>query len=254
MNLSVGIITYNEANDLPRTLQAVKDIADEIVIVDSGSTDETPEIASSFGARFYVEEWKGFGMQKNSVIEKCKGKWILLIDADEEISPALREEIRQITVQEQTPFNVYKLRFLTFCFGKGIKHGGWSGFFRVRLFRNGSGKYNDNRVHENFITTEAIGAIHKNINHYTYIDLGDYLQKFNHYTSQSAEMYYQRGKKKSFPMIILSAGFYFLKSYIWNLGFLDGYEGYLLSKLGALVVLIKYSKLRELNQRSVNRK
>lgn len=249
MNLSVGIITYNEANDLPRTLQAIHDIADEIVIVDSGSVDETPEIASSFGARFFVEEWKGFGEQKNSVIDKCQGKWILFIDADEEISPALKEEIKQIVSQGSTPYDVYKLRFRTYCFEKVIKHGGWSGFYRIRLFRKGSGRYNQNSVHEKFITSDPVGAIHENINHYTYSDFDEYLTKLNHYTSESAKTYNRQGKRKSIPMAILSANFYFFKSYVFQLGFLDGYYGYLLSKFGAMTVLMKYAKLRELQRR-----
>jgi glycosyltransferase involved in cell wall biosynthesis len=251
MNLSVGIITRNEEKDLPRTLMAIKDIADEIIIVDSGSIDRTPEIAHSFGARFFVEDWKGFGAQKNSVIEKCNGKWILLIDADEEISPSLKKEINEIIVQEHTPFNVYKLRFLTISFGKKIRHGGWSGFYRVRLFRKGMGKYNENQVHEKFVTSEKIGSIKKNIYHYTYRDLDDYLQKSNYYTTKSAGMYLLSGKEKAIFMVLLSSIFYFIKGYLFQLGILDGYEGYLLSKLGAIAVLVKYGKLRELKGRDV---
>lgn len=252
MKLSVGIVTYNEENNLPRTLNAIKDIADEIIIVDSGSTDSTPEIASRFGAKFHVEKWKGIGHQKNSVIDKCHGEWILLIDADEEISTPLKEEIKKIVAMDTTPYNVYQLRFQTICFGRHIRHGGWSGFYRYRFFRKNSGRCNENQVHEKFVTSEKMGFINKDIYHYTYKDLASYIRKFNEYTSESAEMYLKRGKKKSAPMILLSAMYYFVKSYIFQLGILDGYYGYLLSKFGAMTILVKYAKLQELQKGRIN--
>ncbi len=248
MKLSVGIITFNEEKDLPRTLASIQDLADEIVIVDSGSTDKTAEIAASFNARFFVETWKGFGLQKNSVIDKCSGKWILLIDADEEISPELRTEIKNVIAQEETPFEVYQLRFLSICFGKKIKHGGWSGFYRIRLFQNGAGRYDNKEVHEDFVSEKLIGKLKGEIFHYTYNDWNDYIEKFNSYTSKSAETMYKSGKQKPVFLIWLSSTFYFLKSYVFRLGFLDGYEGYLLSKFGAMTVLIKYVKLKALRQ------
>jgi glycosyltransferase involved in cell wall biosynthesis len=248
MNLSVGIITYNEEKKLSRTLDTVKDIADEIIIVDSGSIDKTVEIAESFGASVFVEPWKGFGAQKNSVIDKCRGKWILLIDADEEITPELKACIRDISESPKPQYEVYKIQFRSVCFGKEIKYGGWSGFYRIRLFRNGAGRYDDKLVHENFLTSASIGILKKYIIHRTYDNLEEYFDKFNSYTSKWAMQYYEKGKKKSFAAVYFSAKFNFLKSYIFNLGFLDGYEGYLLSKAGAMYVLIKYLKLRELNK------
>jgi len=248
MKLSVGLITYNEEKDLSRTLEAVKEIADEIVIVDNGSTDHTLDIAGKYGARIYSEEWKGFGLQKNAVIEKCQGDWILLIDADEEISVPLKEKIKEIINRQNNPYKVYKLNFTTICFGKQIKYGGWSNFFRVRLFARGAGKYDNKTVHENFVTSEPIGMVKEKINHYTYSNLEDYFTKFNSYTTKQAWQYKQAAKKKNIMSIYFSSGFSFFKTFILQLGFLDGYEGYLLSKFGAMIVLVKYSKLRELNQ------
>ncbi|MDR2039367.1 MAG: glycosyltransferase family 2 protein [Bacteroidales bacterium] len=249
MNLSVGIITYNEEKDLPRTLNAVKDIADEIVIVDNGSTDKTPEIAASFNAKLFTEKWKGYGEQKNSVIDKCHGKWILLIDADEEITPQLKKKIQEIISGDSTKHKVYKIRFTTVCFGKRIRHGGWSNFYRVRLFNNGAGRYDHKQVHETFITEESIGRIKEMILHYTYTNLEDYFDKFNAYTSKMAVQYFNKGKKKSIPGICIGSIFRFFKMYILKLGFLDGYEGYLLSRISSMYVLVKYSKLRELKNK-----
>jgi glycosyltransferase involved in cell wall biosynthesis len=248
MNLSVGLITYNEEKDIARTLAAVKDIADEIVIVDSGSNDKTIEIAKSFNAHVYMEDWKGFGNQKNSVIEKCQGKWILLIDADEEVSEPLRNSIRAIVSGEATENEVYKIRFKTICFGKQIDHGGWSNFYRVRLFKNGAGKYDNKQVHETFVTSAPVGEIKEYINHYTYHNLEEYFNKFNDYTSKLAVQNHEKGKNKGVLGIYFSAKFKFWKMYIFQLGFLDGYEGYLLAKISSMYILVKYSKLRELEK------
>lgn len=250
MNLSVGLVTHNEEKKLPRTLNAVKELADEIIIVDDGSTDRTVEIAQSFQAKVYTETWKGFGAQKNSVIEKCKGKWILLIDADEEITPQLKHAIREITTTEIPQYEAYKIRFTTFCFGKKIKYGGWSNFYRIRLFLNGAVKCDDKQVHETFLTTKKVGTIKDSINHYTYSNLEEYFNKFNIYTSQVALQYRKAGKSKSVLNIYLGASFEFIKEYILKLGFLDGFEGYLLAKIAMMYYLSKYAKLRELNKQN----
>jgi glycosyltransferase involved in cell wall biosynthesis len=248
MNLSIGLITYNEEKDLARTLNAIKYIADEIVIVDNGSTDKTVEIAQSFNARVFTEPWKGFGPQKNSVIDKCKGDWILFLDADEEVTPALRELIREITTSQAALYDAYKIRFRSFCFGKEIKHGSLSGHYKTCLFRKNAGRFENKQVHENFITASAEGKIQEYINHYTYANLEEYFEKINSYSSKSAAECKERNEKKSTIATYLLAKFSFFKSYILRLGFLDGYEGYLLSKVGAMYIMIKYSKLRELNR------
>jgi glycosyltransferase involved in cell wall biosynthesis len=247
MNLSVGLITYNEEKKLPRTLEAAKKIADEIIIVDNGSTDRTVEIAQSFHAKVYTESWKGSGAQKNSVIEKCKGKWILLIDADEEITSKLAQAIRKIVTAERPQYEVYKIRFITFCFGEKIKYGGWS-FYKIRLFLNGAGKCTNNQVHETFLTSKKIGTIKSIINHYTYTNLEEYFSKFNFYTSKMAVQYRDAGKNKTVISTYFSSLFHFLKMYVLKLGFLDGYEGYLLAKISAMYTFIKYAKLRELQK------
>jgi glycosyltransferase involved in cell wall biosynthesis len=248
MNLSVGLITHNEEHKLLRTLNAVKTLADEIIIVDNGSTDRTLEIARTFHAKVYSEDWKGFGRQKNSVIDKCKGKWILLIDADEELTPPLVRAIRDIVTAERPRYDVYKIRFISFCFGKKIKHGGWSNFYRIRLFLNGAGKYDDKQVHETFVTAKKIGAIKSAINHYTYVSLEEYFNKVNAYSSQSALQYLKAGKKKSAASAYFASLYHFIEMYLLKLGFLDGREGYLLARMSALYVLMKYAKLQELNK------
>ena len=246
MKLSIGLITYNEEKNLARTLDSIIEIANEIVIVDSGSTDKTLGIADRYSASVYSEDWKGYGMQKNSVIEKCSGEWILLIDADEEISKELRNKIKEI-ISNKSSSKVYKTNFTAVCFGKKIRHGGWSNHYRVRLFQNGAGKYNDREVHEKFITNEEIGIVKEEIYHHTYENLEDYFNKFNRYTSESANQYKKQNKKKSFVLFYLDSLFKFFRMYILKLGFLDGYEGYLLAKLSSFYVFTKYAKLKEKN-------
>ena len=124
MKLSVGIITYNEENRIGKTLDSVKEIADEIIVVDSESSDRTAEIAKAKGAEVFVEKWKGYGPQKNSVLEKCSGNWILLIDADEVVSIELKDKIKDI-INGNSDSDVYKIKLRNICFGKEIKYGGW---------------------------------------------------------------------------------------------------------------------------------
>lgn len=244
MGLSVGIITYNEEKNILKVIKAVEKIADEIIIVDSNSTDNTVDLVKKNGAQVFVESWKGYGPQKNSVIEKCNQDWILLIDADEIVSEKLGERIFEI-INSKPEFEVYEVNFTAVCFGKIIKHGGWSNHYRIRLFKNGSGKYNDKEVHEGFITNENVAKLKEKIFHYTYDSLDDYFQKFSRYTSEASNQLTKEGKTISIFETYLRSSFKFFKMYILQLGFLDGYEGYLLSRLSSMYVLIKYSKLRE---------
>jgi len=229
MTLSVGLITYNEASDLPRTLLAIKDIADEIVIVDNGSTDDTPEIAKSFGARIFHEEWKGYGRQKNAVIEKCMGKWILFLDADEEVTPKLKEKIKKI-ISDKNSKPVYKIRFQTFCFGHRIRFGGWSNYYRIRLFVKDSGRYNEDPIHEKFITQQPIGKIKQHIFHYTYSSKKEYEEKREKYVAEIAKKYEEQGRRKTLAGAIFASLFSFLKMYLLQLGFLDGKNGFFLAQ------------------------
>ncbi len=246
MGLSVGIITKNEEKRLSRTLEGIRELADEIIIVDSGSRDKTEEIALSYGAKFYKEDWKGYGLQKNSVIEKCNEEYILLIDADEVVSNKLGEKIKRIISEKKG--KVFEINFTSVCFGKVIKYGGWSGSYRIRLFKKDSGKYNDNRVHEEFITNEKIIKIKEEIFHHSYEDLFDYLSKFNRYTSEGAEEYFKRGKKADLFGIVINPFFKFIRMYFLRLGFLDGLEGLLIAVLSANYTMVKYYKLLELNR------
>ena len=246
MKLSVGLIVNNEERILGKTLDAIKDLADEIIIIDSGSTDSTIEIAKSKGAKVFLEEWKGFGPQKNSVIEKCSGEWILLIDADEVVSPELKEKIKEII--EKNENKVYEINRCSVCFGKELKYGGWSNQYATRLWKKGSVKVSDNLVHEEFLTELPKEKIKEKIYHYTYLTLSDYIARFDRYTTLGAEEYLKRGKKASFFNIVINPFFKFIRMYILRLGFLDGLEGLIIAIFSGMYTMTKYFKLRELER------
>lgn len=245
MKLSAAIMTFNEEKNLDRTLKALADICDEIVIVDSGSTDGTKDVAKKYGARFIHQPWLGYGRQRNVAIEQCNGKWILAVDADEELSPELREKIKEI-INGNDNKKVYEINRLSVCFGKKIKHGGWGTSYAVRLFLKSAGRFNDNTVHESFVTQEEIFKIKEDIFHHSYLTLEDYFNKFNRYTTEGAIEYYKKGKKASIGQIVFNPMYKFLRMYIFRLGFLDGVEGFLLASTSSLYSMVKYFKLREM--------
>ncbi|MGB6129642.1 MAG: glycosyltransferase family 2 protein [Psychrilyobacter sp.] len=250
MKLSIGIITYNEERILGKTLDAVRGLADEIIIVDSSSSDATIEIAKSKGAKVYTEEWKGFGPQKNSVIEKCKGEWILLIDADEVISKELKEAIKNI-INGKNKYEVYDINRCSVCFGKELKYGGWSNQYATRLWKKSSVRVSDNLVHEEFETKSTKGKIKEKIYHHTYLTLSDYITRFDRYTTLGAEEYVKRGKKSSFFNIVINPFFKFIRMYIFRLGFLDGIEGLIIALFSGMYTMTKYFKLREMEKTSL---
>lgn len=246
MTLTVAIITLNEEKNLDRTLKSVKNLADEIVIVDSGSVDRTEEIAKKYGAKFFHQKWLGYGLQRNRAIELSNSEWVLNIDADEEISEELAEKILEIKKGEKLGYDVYKINFMSVCFNKKIRYGGWSNTYRIRLFKKLSGKFNENTVHEEFETLSEIGKINEYIYHHSYSDLEDYFTKFNKYTTLGAIEYYKKRKKASFLSIVFSPFYKFIRMYIFRLGFLDGLEGFLLAITSSLYTMVKYYKLREI--------
>ncbi|WP_294661607.1 glycosyltransferase family 2 protein [uncultured Fusobacterium sp.] len=255
MKLSAAIMTFNEERNLERTLKALADICDEIVIVDSGSTDGTKVVAEKYGAKFIYQPWLGYGKQRNTAIESCNGKWILAVDADEELSPELKQKIIEI-INGTEDKKVYEINRLSVCFGKQIKHGGWGTSYAVRLFLKTAGRFNDNTVHESFVTQEEVYKIKEDIYHHSYLTLEDYFSKFNRYTTEGALEYYKKGKKASIGQIIFNPIYKFIRMYIIRLGFLDGVEGFLLASTSSMYSMVKYFKLREIykNGSYVNKK
>lgn len=250
MSLSVAIITFNEETNLPRTLESVK-WADEIIVVDSQSTDRTVEIARSFGAKVFIEPWKGFAAQKNSAIDKATCDWILSIDADEVVPSDLRQEIRN-TLDSQassgSPVGYWMPR-MNYILGRWIRHGGFWPDRKLRLFRRGCGHLPERAVHETIHVDGPVGFLHEPLFHEPYPTLETYIEHMDRYSSLGATMAAARSSGFSFGNIVLRPFFTFVYNYILRLGFLDGREGLLLHLYHSVYVSWKYAKAWELTKK-----
>lgn len=247
LSLSVVIITLNEEKNLARTLASVT-WAEEIVVFDSGSTDKTREIAASFHAKFYVEPWKGFAAQKNLALAKATGDWVLSLDADEEVEPALAEEIRTRLAAGPTVAGFWIPR-KNFFLGRWVKHGGFYPDRKLRLFRRGAGKFEQRLVHEDLQIDGTTASLQGNLLHNAYPTLESYLDHMNRYSSLGAEMAVAR-RPRGFSLvdIALRPKLTFLYNYVVRGGFLDGREGLLLHTYHATYVSWKYAKAWELSR------
>ena len=283
MTLSVVIITCNEEENLPRTLasveQLVRDLGGEIIVVDSGSTDRTVEIAKSFGAKVFVEEWKGFAAQKNSAIEKASGEWVLLLDADEDVELELANEIvmefklleacRRYTHETKAALeqelgieDLFKTNFddrdpncvglfiprKNFFLNRWIKHGGFWPDRKLRIFKRAAGRVEERTVHETIKVDGPTATLNGALIHHAYPTLSAYIEHMNRYSSLGAEMAGPRSF--SFIDIFIRPRLTFLYNYFLRLGFLDGREGFLLHLYHSVYVSWKYAKAWELSRKS----
>jgi glycosyltransferase involved in cell wall biosynthesis len=232
--LSVALITRNEAANLPRTLASVRWAA-EIVVVDSGSTDATLDFARDAGARVFEEPWKGFAAQKNSAIAHATCDWILSLDADEEVSPELAEEIQALLAGDSA-FGAYRFPRLNHFLGRPLRHGGYWPDPKLRLFRRGAARFADRQVHETMqMTGDAsapVGRLRGHLIHHCYPTLSDYIEHMNRYSSIAAQALVASGRAgTSWPWLtwnaLLNPAATFLYNYVFRLGFLDGSAGLL---------------------------
>jgi glycosyltransferase involved in cell wall biosynthesis len=248
LTLSVAIITKNEEANLARTLESVR-WANEIVIVDCGSTDRTAEIARGFDAKFFVEEWKGFGAQKNSAIARCTGDWVLALDADEEVSPLLAEEIRSLLAGSPI-HEAYFLPRRNLFLGRWIRRGGYYPDAKLRLFRNGTARFEESVVHETVRPEGPAGHLRGDLIHHAYPSLDSYIEHMNRYSALGATQAVAHGKvSRSFQgflwNVVLVPAATFKYNYFLRLGFLDGREGLLQHLYHSAYVSWKYAKAWE---------
>jgi glycosyltransferase involved in cell wall biosynthesis len=267
VKLSVAIITFNEETNIARTLKSVIEVADEIVIVDSGSTDLTMEIAQEFGpkVKVFAEGWKGFAAQKNSAIEKCNGEWILSLDADEEVSDGLRNEIAQLIQEHQLvvpdgtpgtgePCTVFSVARRNMFMGRWLRRGGLWPDRKIRLFQRGTALFEERPVHETIQTSGPVGELSFPLHHHAYPTLSGYLEHMNRYSSLGAETAYARGATSGnifqfLGNVVARPKFTFLYNYLIRGGFLDGREGLLHHLYHAVYVSWKYAKAWEMGRK-----
>jgi len=241
--LSVIIITKNEAANIRACLESVK-WADEIIVVDSGSSDATAEICRELGAKVHAHDWPGFGIQKNRALSYATGEWIFSIDADERVTPDLKAQLVKAMENESTD-GFYVPRLSQFC-GKFIWHCGWYPDYVLRLFKRGKARFSDDKVHERVILEGTSGRLSTPLLHYSYIDEADVQRKTDHYASAGAMQLFTKGKTALLADAPLRAGWAFVRTYFLRLGFLDGTAGLDIALMNAKTTYLKYRQLRVL--------
>jgi len=248
--LSVIIITKNEAAQIGACIDSVLPLAAQIVVVDSGSTDDTVQIARAKGATVVVTaDWPGFGPQKNRALNLAIQPWVLSLDADERVTPDLAREIRRILDQGEHALDAYKMaRLSNFC-GHWVKHGGWWPDHVVRLFRRGSARFSAAAVHERVETHGKVGLVRGHLLHYSYPDMDHAMRKMVRYASDAALMMHARGKRAGMGSAIGHATWTFLRIYVFKRSFLDGRAGFMIAAMGAMGSFLRYAKLVYLGRR-----
>jgi len=254
--LSVVLITLNEAENLPRTLESVQ-WAHEIVVVDSGSTDGTVDIARKAGARVFEEPWKGFAGQKNSAIGHATGDWVLSLDADEEVSAELALEMQELLAGEPA-MSAYRVPRLNHFLGRALRHGGYWPDPKLRLFRRGAARFAERPVHETMQmlggSEQLVGQLRGHLIHHFYATLEEYIEHMNRYSSVGARMLADGGRAPRSVIglvwsAVLNPAATFVYNYIFRLGFLDGREGLIQHLNHSVYVHWKFVKAWQMSKR-----
>lgn len=250
--LGVAIISKNAAAHLASCLAAVS-WADQIVVLDSGSSDETESLARAAGVRFeQTSDWPGFGIQKNRAIALLDTDWVLALDTDEIVSPELAQAIRHAIAEPQA--EVYRLeRSSAFC-GQWVAYSGWNNDWVARLFKRGAAHYSDDLVHERLVHSAAAQPLAGKLLHYSYDDFETVLNKINSYSSAGAAQRFAKGKQASLGMAILRGLWAFLRTYLLKRGFLDGRAGFLIALMNAETTFYRFVKLEQLGRVSARSK
>lgn len=243
--LSVAIITKNEEKNLSRCLESVC-FADDLVIVDSGSTDGTERIARQFHARWFIESWKGYGPQKNSALSKCAHDWVLMLDADERIPAETAEKISGLLSRTGLA-DAYVFKRKNFFHGKWIRYADWWPDEVTRLVRRSRGRY-ERVTHEKWVAdgrTEKLGCV---IEHFSYASYFDMIRALNDYSSQLAAQMHSEAKKARIADAVSHSLWMFLRNYFLRMGFMAGLDGFMISVTKAAGTFLKYVKLYELER------
>jgi glycosyltransferase involved in cell wall biosynthesis len=248
IKLSGVIITYNEEKNIERCILSLLDITDEIVVIDSFSTDRTGEICEKYGARFIQHKFEGHVQQKNKALDSAAYPCILSLDADEEVSPRLKASILSVKANWDAD-GYYFNRLTNFC-GSWIRHSGWYPDRKLRLWDRQKGRWGGLNPHDRVMMAPGskLRFISGDLNHYSYSTTGEFFERTEKYSLIGAQSLFQQQKKPSFLKLVFSPAWRFIKHYIAGLGFLDGYNGWLISRTMAKGVYLKYRELFHLYQ------
>jgi glycosyltransferase involved in cell wall biosynthesis len=244
MKISLVMITKNEENNLRKSLLSIVDLVDEIIVIDSGSTDDTVKIAKDFGAVVEVREFDSFTNQKNYALSLANNEWVLHLDADEILSKELKQEIKQTL--ENTDLDAFYLIRNNFFLGKQMKHAGLAEENRLRLAKKSLSKYVGGLIHEELVVEGKTGYMKNSFQHHPYPTLDNFFLKFDQYTTLGAMKMYEKNKKFHITDVVFRPILEFSKRYVFRLGFLDGLEGFVWAVFGMFYVFVKYIKLRQL--------
>lgn len=250
--ISVVIVCKNEAGIIGQTLHSLAGLTDDIIVYDTGSTDNTVEIIKQFDVHLHQGKWEGFGKTKNKAMALAKYDWILSLDADEAIDGELKQSL--LILQLNNEKAVYEIKYKNFLAEKYLKYGEWGNDKHTRLFNRKTVNWDDAPVHEQLIFPAGIVTINLAgyILHRTMKDVKDYASKMVNYAFLNAEKYYRQGKQSSWLKLRVAPGFAFFNYYILKAGFLDGHAGYLCAKMTAYYTFLKYARLKELNRAAGN--
>lgn len=244
MKISATIITLNEEESLPRALASVS-FCDEVVVVDSGSSDRTCHIANQSGARVLVRDWTGYADQKNFAADSASHDWILALDADEEVTAGLRSSIEAL--QDREPeYAGYRFPRLARYLGRWIRHSGWYPDSKVRLYDRRRGRWHGDYVHESVNVDGSVGELTGDLLHYTCESLDDHRRRVDRYTDLAARELIANQRRVGLGQLLVSPPWAFLRSYVLQQGFRDGPEGLLIARMAAAYTYSKYSKARAL--------
>lgn len=241
--ISVTIITLNEEGNIRDCLESVR-WADEILVSDSGSADKTAEICREYGAKVFNDKWLGFGRQKNQIAGRAKNNWVLNIDADERVTPELKDEISKAVATGGA--DGYYIARKNYFGDRWIRHCGWYPDYNLRLYRKDKGAFSERSVHEAVEVKGKKAHLKNHFVHHTYKDVDDYLERMQRYSALAAKEMFDSGRKAGITDILLRPFFTFFKMFVIKGGFLDGAAGAMLSFLYASYTLSKYAKLWEM--------
>ncbi len=246
--ITLFIIAHNEESKIAKCILSARGLVHEVVVVNGMSKDKTALVCRELGAQVYDRAFDGFANQKNFALAQVTSDWALNLDADETLSPALKEEIARVI--QTTDCAGFDIPFCNYFLGKKMRFSGLNKETHLRLVRTQKAKYVGGLVHEGLQVDGKIGRLQNPINHYSYDTIETYFNKFNKYTSLAAEQMYQNGRRFSLAFVLVTIPFEFIKRYVLKLGLLDGLRGLLWASFSAFYVFVKYAKLWQLQEQN----
>lgn len=249
MKISGVIITYNEEDNLGRCIDSMQDVVDEVLVVDSFSTDGTREIAEQLGARFICHAFVGHIEQKNYAMKKAQHDWVLSLDADEALDDQAKASITRLR-SDGAAAHAYSFNRLNNYCGKWIKHAGWYPDKKLRLWHKSAGKWGGENPHDRveLLDGQAVAHLKGDILHYSYHSLSQHIKQVDYFTDISSRAAYKAGQRSSIFKILVNPAFKFVRDYVLKLGFLDGFYGFVIAIVSSFATFSKYTKLYQLQK------